>query len=68
MLQNVHERSFIILPFLLRKHWAAISCTEEYNKTVHLHCVESYENLSQGFVGEGWVAADNEKKPKIFPE
>ena len=35
-------------------------------KTVHLHCVESYENLSQGFVGEGWVAADNEKKPHFF--
>ena len=33
-----------------------------------LHCVESYENLSQGFVGEGWVAADNEKKTTIFPE
>ena len=35
--------------------------------TVHSHCVESFENILQQYVGEGWVAEDNEKT-HFFPE
>ena len=54
----------IIFPPLPRKHWAAIGCTDigkPIEVIVHSHCVESFENLLQRYVGEGKVAADNEK-------
>ena len=44
-------RIFIILPPLPRRHWSAIGCTEigqhgePIEFTVHLCCVENFENL-----------------------
>ena len=44
-------RIFIILPPLPRQHWATIGCTNigqhPIGVTVHSHCVESLEGLSQ---------------------
>ena len=57
-------RNFIIMPTLPRQHWAAIGCTEigqPIGATVHLYCVDSFENLVQRYVGEGWVVVDKEK-------
>ena len=57
-------RIFIILPSLPRKHWAAFGCTEisqPIGVTVRSHSVKSFGNLLQPYVGEEWVAVDNEK-------
>ena len=57
------QEFFIILPPLPRKHWAAIGCAEfgqPIGVTVHSHCVESFENLLQRYVGEGLVEEGNE--------
>ena len=56
-------RIFIILPSLPRKHWAAIV---QKLATVHSHCVRSFTNLLQRYIGDGWVAV-NYKKNTIFP-
>ena len=34
--------------------------------TVRSHCFESFENLLQRYVGEGWGAVDDEKNPQYF--
>ena len=63
-------RIFIILPPLPRKRcWATIGCNRNWptwraNRSevnVHLHCVENFENLLQGYVGEGWVEVGLDK-------
>ena len=58
-----HESPLPVLP-PPRKDLAAIGCTEigrPIGVTVHLHCVESFENPLQRYGGEGRVAMDNEK-------
>ena len=45
-------------------------CTEvcqPIGVTVHSHLVESFENLLQRYVGEGWVAKVVINKHTIFP-
>ena len=70
LVQGVQENCVVFHEFPLpvlpppRKDLAAIGCTEigrPIGVTVHLHCVESFENPLQRCVGEGWVAVDNEK-------
>ena len=67
-----YPTTFIILPS--QALWAAIGCTEigqigqPIGVTVRSHyCFESFENLLQRYVGEGWGAVDDEKKHN-FPE
>ena len=61
----------LICHLTLCKHWSAVGCTEigqigqPIGVTIHSHCVESYENLLQRYVGEGGVAVDN-KKTQFF--
>ena len=57
-------RNLIILPSLPRKHWAAIGYTETgrpIRVTLRSHCLRRY-------VGEGWVAVDNEKSQFFLRE
>ena len=70
LVQGVQENCVVFHEFPLpvlpppRKDLAAIGCTEigrPIGVTVHLHCVESFENPLQRYGGEGRVAMDNEK-------
>lgn len=46
-----------------RKHWAAIGqIGAPIGVTVHSLYVESFENILQRYIGEGWVAMDKEKQ------
>ena len=64
----VFSKIFHYLQPLPHKHWAAIGYTEigqigqPIGVIVHSHCVKSFENLLQRYVGEGLNAVDNEKK------
>ena len=68
-LQGVQEKlrfflhiRFIILPPLPCKHCAAIGCTG----CTEMGKISQPKNLLQRYVGEGWVAVDNEKT-QFFP-
>ena len=52
------------LPTLPRQHSTSIGCKKNYQPiglTVHSHCVQSFENLLQRYVGEGGIAVNCEK-------
>ena len=66
-LQGVQEKIVFFPRIFVILHWPPIGCTEigQINQpmgvTVHSHRVENFENILQWYVGEKWVAVDNEK-------